>query len=318
MSYTSAVRNMLLHTEIKRKCCLETELYVYSYILGVKAPAKSAADGDAASGPKVRRSFSNEDLASRLTYIESRLLGDGRAGRGEGFLLADGGDAGHSRADNKKYRLNADAVDSYFRLKKYGDPREPDTFIVKECCAGAVMRAFFALSGSISPPENSSCYLEFYFEEEKAAAGFRALLEKAGIKSSVTKRRSRFVCYVKKAESVCDILTMMALPGESIKFQVAKTGREVSNSVNRVLNCDLANIDRAREKGMAEADAILFLDSRDALKTLPEDLVRLSELRLKNPEASHGEIGRMMIPELSHSSVSLKMKKIIALAESLS
>ncbi|MBP1587487.1 MAG: DNA-binding protein WhiA [Clostridia bacterium] len=192
-----------------------------------------------------------------------------------------------------------------------------DGFIVKECCAGAAMRAVFAIAGSISPPENPSCYMEFYFADSEVAEGFRRLLANSGIKASVTKRRQRFVCYVKKAETICDALTMMALPGESIKFQMAKTEREVSNSVNRVLNCDMANIDRASERGMAEAEAIRLLDSRNYMQRLPDDLVRLAELRIQNPEVSHGELGRMMVPELSHSSVSLKMKKILAIAESL-
>lgn len=310
MSYTSSIRTQLLHTDIKRKCCLETELFVYSYILGAFSSDRAYGPAGGQELKADRLPIANEDLASRLSYIGTKLSGGGLTESSSGsFVVSSDGNSGCS--------LDARSVRSYFRSGKLSDPHKIDVFVKKECCAGAVMRSFFALSGSISSPEDRSCYLEFYFTDPETAYSFQRLVENNGINASVTKRRKRYVCYVKKAETICDALTMMALPGESIRFQMAKTEREVSNSVNRVMNCDMANIDRAREKGMKEAETIAFLEDRDALKLLPEDLVRLAEIRLKNPDLSHGEIGRMMVPEISHSSVSLKMKRIIAFADSL-
>ena len=180
-----------------------------------------------------------------------------------------------------------------------------------DCCRAAALRAMFSTSGTVSSPDNPKCYIEIYFENEENALCCSRLLDSFSIRCGVSRRRNKFVCYIKNAEGVSDFLTVTGAAGEAIRFQVAKTDREVSNNVNRVMNCDLANIEKTRRCAERELSAIQTLKRSGRFYSLPDDLRDIAGFRLANPEATHTEIGSLLTPQISGSSVSRKMKQIV-------
>ncbi|MBO7398272.1 MAG: DNA-binding protein WhiA [Clostridia bacterium] len=301
MSYTETVRHELLHTDVRKKCCRETELWLFAYLAlsaggGEKGGVCEA--GKLKGGP--RNPLNRPDALSRITYLAEKVTG-----------------AAPGNTEKPETEDPVKAAVDYFKSKNDAEA-DAEIFlrrIKSDCCRAAALRVFFSVAGTVSEPDKSKCYAEIYFDTRELAKAYADILASFGIAAGVSQRRAKFVCYIKKAESVSDLLTVIGLPGESIKFQVAKTEREVSNNVNRMMNCDIANIEKARAHAAAEIAAIKRIKSRGMYSGLPESLKSVAELRMEYPEANHAELGAMLIPAVSHSTVSLRMKKIIELAD---
>ncbi len=300
MSYTDEVRKILLWSDLKKKCCRETEILVFTCILcGVDSIAKA---GELTGDDLVQ--VKNPDLLSRIRFIGTKLLTEDA----KAFCVSEG--IGGTPAG-----FYPSAFYGIFEGRKDTGLEDLDAPAANTCCRAAALRAFFCTSGTVSDPEKPKCYVEIYFSDEKTASLCKRLLADFGIKSGVSKRRAKFVCYIKNAEGVSDFLTVTGAPAEAIKFQVAKTGREVSNDVNRVMNCDIANIEKTRKCAERELEAIRRLKEKGGFYSLPDDLKILAQFRVANPDVSHTELGALMNPPLSGSAVSKKMKRLAEEAE---
>ena len=64
------------------------------------------------------------------------------------------------------------------------------------------------------------------------------------------------------------------------------------NSVNRLVNCETANMNKTIDAASKQIDNIEFIQQRVGLGALPEKLQEIAELRLEHPEVSLKEVGR--------------------------
>ena len=62
-----------------------------------------------------------------------------------------------------------------------------------------------------------------------------------------------------------------------------KMVKEVRNYVNRTTNFETANLGKTAAAAAEQLEAIAFLEERQGLASLPEDLRELAELRLQYP-----------------------------------
>lgn len=297
MSYTLQVRKTLLWSDLKNQCCRKTELFVYLCgLCGCSKPEDIFSTGPVA--------VKNEDLFSRIRFIVKKLSGSGDDTGA--FFETDGKNAGS---------VKPGAFAKFFAGSQFTDISRLDDILEKDCCRASAVRAFFALTGTVSAPDAPKSYIEIYFRDQGTAECCKRILASFSIKSGFSKRRDKYVCYIKNAEGVSDFLTIAGAPGESIRFQVAKTEREVSNNVNRVMNCDYANIEKSRRVSEREVLAIRKLKANGGFDYLPDDLRILAEFRLANPEMNHTELGSLQIPPVTRSAVSRKMKMIFEAAD---
>ena len=300
MTYTETLRSILLHSDLKKKCCRVTELFIYTCMLTGKCSAGEAL----ASCGEGFITVKNPDLFSRIRFIASKLLpGD------QTSALKDAG-------EGENFGFRPASFGGILKETLAWNTSELDAALKNDCCRAAALRAFFCVAGTVSSPDKPKCYVELYFGTEEEARCCGRILDSFSIRAGVSLRRNKYVCYIKSAEGVSDFLTVTGAPSESIKFQVAKTRREVNNNVNRVMNCDMANIEKIRRCCERELKAANRLRETGLLYSLPEDLRDLVQFRIANPVASHSELGALMNPRISGSTVSRKMKQIVETAES--
>jgi len=88
--------------------------------------------------------------------------------------------------------------------------------------------------------------------------------------------------------------------------------KETRNKVNRQVNCETANLDKALEAARSQVEAIRLLEKRGRLAALSPGLREAAELRLAYPEAPLSELGDML--HISKSGINHRMRKIMALA----
>jgi len=94
--------------------------------------------------------------------------------------------------------------------------------------------------------------------------------------------------------------------------------RDMRNSVNRLVNCETANMNKTIDAASKQIDNIEFIQDRVGLQALPEKLQEIAELRLEHPEVSLKELGEM-IPSgaISKSGINHRIRKINEFADHL-
>ena len=91
----------------------------------------------------------------------------------------------------------------------------------------------------------------------------------------------------------------------------------MNNQINRVVNCETANLSKIVNTAVRQVEAIKKIDSKMGLKNLPDNLREIAELRLKNPEMSLADLGRLLKAPIGKSGVNHRLKKLEEIADSL-
>lgn len=93
----------------------------------------------------------------------------------------------------------------------------------------------------------------------------------------------------------------------------AKLEKDLRGSVNRRVNCDAANLDKAVEAAMAQVEAIRRLEERGVLVTLPEKLREAASLRLQHPEDTLSQLAEQCDPPITKSALNHRLRKLVEL-----
>lgn len=197
-------------------------------------------------------------------------------------------------------------LDATSRRIRYG-------LLERECCRSAFLGGVFLSCGSVSDPVRSY-HLEFETPYYNLSGDLYALLADFGLSPKMARRKSGRVLYFKESEQIEDLLSVMGTAGAAFALMDAKIVKDIRNNVNRLTNCETANIGKTVEASGAQLAGIRRIMER-GLGTLPESLRKVAELRLQNPDLSLTEIGRLLEPPLTKSGVSHRLRKIMDIAE---
>ena len=86
--------------------------------------------------------------------------------------------------------------------------------------------------------------------------------------------------------------------------------REMKNNVNRIVNCETANLNKTISASVKQIENIKRLKESGKFNSLPEDLKEIANLRLENPDATLEQLGSMLKNPIGKSSVSHRFKKL--------
>ena len=130
-------------------------------------------------------------------------------------------------------------------------------------------------------------------------------------------RASQCVLYYKDSGHIEDMLTFMGAVNASLQVMEVKVVKDVRNRMNRITNCETANIDKTVAASVNQSNAIRKIDSRIGIDSLPEDLREIARLRLENPEMSLSALARELSRPISRSGVNHRLKRICSIADEL-
>lgn len=89
------------------------------------------------------------------------------------------------------------------------------------------------------------------------------------------------------------------------------------NNVNRIVNCESYNINKIVKTSYNQVQNILYIKEHLGLDKISDDLREICLIRLKHRDISLGEIGKMLKPPLSKSTINYRFKKINNIANKL-
>ncbi len=200
-----------------------------------------------------------------------------------------------------------------FMTYDFGVPRE---LIKNDACKRAYVKGAFMGCGSISDPEKSY-HAEFVNSREEHSKGICKLLEGFGITGRIILRKNYYVTYVKESEQISDLLALMGASNSVLEFENVRAVKETRNQINRVINCETANLDKIVDTSVRQINSIKVLKKYKAIDTLPDHLRELAYLRLNHSNASLKELGEMLNPPLGKSGVNHRLRKIEEIAKEI-
>lgn len=217
--------------------------------------------------------------------------------------------------------LNID-VNSYdgqiaLKLKKKNGKLLADNILLeRSCCKQAFLRGAFLTAGSVTNPEKGY-HLELVCDTKEQADQINKLFGDFGLESKQIVRKRYYVAYIKDASIIVDVLNLMGAHKALMSMENVRILKDMRNSVNRRVNCETANINKAVQAGVKQQEDINLIASLRGLKSLPEGLRKIAELRLEEPELPLKELGELMNPPLGKSGVNHRLKKISEIADEL-
>lgn len=183
-----------------------------------------------------------------------------------------------------------------------------------DCCRTAFLRGAFLAGGSVTDPEKRY-HLEMVTGHFKVSRECCNLLLELGFAPKETSRTGSSILYFKQSDAIEDLLTLIGAPVSAMAVMEAKLEKDMKNKVNRIVNCDSANMGKVVEAAQAQIAAIRCLQERQTLETLSEALQQTAQLRLKNPDAKLEELAALSDPPVSKSAMNHRLRKLVELAK---
>ncbi|MGQ9496735.1 MAG: DNA-binding protein WhiA [Desulfotomaculales bacterium] len=186
----------------------------------------------------------------------------------------------------------------------------------RDCCRRAYLRGAFLARGSLSGPA-SAYHLEIPVRGELDARGLVDLMERLGVEGRVGHRKRAPVVYIKESEQISRCLSVMGAHTTLLHFENLRIYKEMRNRVNRLVNCDTANVNKAVDAGVRQQENVKLVVNTLGLANLPSPLREIARLRLAHPGASLRELGELARPPLTKSCVNHRMRRLESLAQAL-
>ena len=192
---------------------------------------------------------------------------------------------------------------------------------MKNCCAASYLAGAFLAYGSCNDPHNPNYHLEISLHDIEYANYIVKLISRFEIKAKIAKRRNRYVVYLKKADYVSDFLTLIRAFDARLRFEDERIIRDAKNSLSRIDNCEIANVEKIIRAGQKQINKIETIKRSGKYDKLPEKLRNVAELRLDNSEASLLELCDLYQKKygdvISKSGMKHRLNKIESYADSL-
>ena len=310
MSFASDVRGELARTPMEDACCARSELTAALLCGGGiawRGRERYAVTITASEAPTVRRYFA---MLKRFYGII-------------GQIRAISGDTLNNQT---RYQLAVPEEEALGLLRElellddgalFGLRALPtDRTVRYSCCRKSFVRAAFTMCGAISHPD-WDYHIEIAAPTEALAAFIIEQLAAFEIEAKVSPRKSKQVVYLKRAEDISDMLSLLGATRAMMAFENVRVKKEVSNRVNRQLNCDNSNINRSMNAAEAQIRDIHYIDGELGLEKLPKTLRDMAYIRVNNPEMPLAELGELMDPPLGKSGVNARLRRIATIAEKL-
>lgn len=193
-----------------------------------------------------------------------------------------------------------------------------DKAILKSgCCRRAYLRGAFLAGGSVNNPEGSSYHLEIASMYEEHCQALVELANKFQLNARCIERKKGFVFYIKEGQKIIEFLNIIGAHQALLRFEDIRIMKDMRNSVNRIVNCETANLNKTIGASMRQIENIRLLEREIGLENLPEKLREVAEIRLKHPDVNLNEIGGMLKGNVSKSGVNHRLRKIDEMAEKL-
>ena len=296
MSFSTQAKAELCRAPLNRKCCAQAEAYGVLLYCSLSTPAE------------VRITTESPEFAARLPQLFQkafqvrfdRLPAEGAGKRIFSITQPDKLSAlwsvfGHDPAEALVHHINYAVLE-------------------EDHCRTAFLRGAFLAGGSVTDPAKRY-HLELATSHLSVSRELHALLLEMGFSPKESRRKANAITYFKQSDAIEDFLTAMGAPLAAMELMNAKAEKDLRGSINRRVNCDAANLDKAVDAAQGQIEAIYKLEERGMLENLPDKLKEAVDLRMAHPELTLSQLAELCDPPVSKSAFNHRLRKLMELAK---
>lgn len=180
----------------------------------------------------------------------------------------------------------------------------------------SIVRGAFLGGGSLNNP-NSKYHLEVQLSTKINSIYILNIINAFGIEGKLLERKNSYSIYIKDAEEISKFLALIGANKAVLQFEEIRVVRETRNNINRLVNCETANLNKTINASVEQINAIKYLKSKNKFNDLSDSLKEIANLRIEHQDASLIQLGQMLDVPLGKSGVNHRLKKICKIAEEL-
>ena len=297
MSFSSGVKAELCRIGLDRLCCAKAEAY------GALLYCNTF------SAHEVRIITESPDFAARLPLLIDRAFGlafDRLPSPEEQkyiFQMTDTGKIGRM-------------IDAFGFDSRQSPVLHINFGLLEEnCCRAAFLRGAFLAGGSVTEPAKRY-HLELATSHAQASRELLALLTDMGSQPKQTGRGGCRVTYFKSSRQIEELLTRVGAPLSAMELMNTRAEKELRNGVNRRVNCEAANLDKAVDAAQEQLRAIRRLYELGRVEDLPAQLKETIILRETYPELTLSQLAEEFDPPITKSCLNHRLRKLTELSRS--
>lgn len=195
-------------------------------------------------------------------------------------------------------------------------PREgiPWEITQRDCCRRAYLRGVFLGNGSVNNPVSNN-HLEMITANKHYARDICRLLQKFHLHPGLIARKNNYVVYLKDGEQIAFCLNIMGAHTALLKLENIRVYKDMRNQVNRLVNCETANLSKTINASLHQLETIRFIASAVGIEKLSLPLRQVARARLDYPDVSLRELGELLDPKIGKSGVKYRLEKLEEIAE---
>lgn len=220
------------------------------------------------------------------------------------------------RLDNKAKEVLVDLsimTDRFERIQGISS-----NIICKKCCKRAYLRGAFLASGSVNDPDSGSYHLEILSTYRDHGEALCDLMNHFRLHAKTIERKKGYVVYIKEGDKIGEFLNIIGAHPSLLRFENVRIMKDMRNSVNRIVNCETANLNKTIQAAIRQVENIRLIERELGLEHLNEKLFEVAKLRLQYPEASLAELGKLLPSgEMTKSAINHRLRKLNQIAEDL-
>ena len=178
----------------------------------------------------------------------------------------------------------------------------------------AIIRGAFLGAGSINNPSRTY-HLEINLSTKDNMEFLDEILKQCNIRCKKLENNNSI--YLKDGEEISAIIALFGASSSVLKFEDIRVQKEMNGKVNRIVNCQSANLNKTLNASVEQIDAIRRLQQSNKFNNLDDNLKEIALIRLEYPDISLVELGKKLKEPLGKSGVNYRLKRIIKIAEDL-
>lgn len=292
MSFAADVKAELCRAPLNRRCCAQAEAY------GVLMYCNTFGRGE------MRLVTENEAFAQRLPALFKKAfkLSFDRLPEGEGKAVFAISNPAKLAVIHQAFGTEDSALALHVNF----------AVLEERCCRASFLRGAFLAGGSVTDPRKGY-HLELATSHHSVSREVLALMLELELEPKSAQRKGNEVLYFKQSDKIEDFLTCVGAPIAAMEVMNAKLEKDLRGKVNRRVNCDAANLDKAVEAAMVQVEAIRNLEERGQLAQLPDKLREAAALRLAHPEDTLAQLAERCDPPITKSALNHRLRKLVEL-----
>lgn len=167
---------------------------------------------------------------------------------------------------------------------------DPYKWLVETKTRSSFLVGLFLYGGSINNPNSSNYHFEIKIHNQEILKIVEKIFKSINIPLLVITRNNTYIAYIKKSESISDVLKLLGATENMFEYEEKRISRDYTNQMSRLNNLDMSNLKKTIIASHEQLQNIEYIKANNLFNQLSEKEKLYCELRTKYPDSSLHEL----------------------------